>query len=360
MAPPPKGWHTAAADSINVEMAAKNAVFDDALSFYRYLTVSKRERDWGLFVTGTGHEIMKLTSAATAHAKPYPYSWKSFDDQRYSVTWDPNFPDRYKHDWNHGRTFVDEYSALYFNIGSTWLFESETTPTQQRIEPGSIVLLFPGVWHRYRPELDATNNFCSTVWCAFGGEMAQHWQKRGLISPRQPVLRVKGNPTIDNGFRRIHNGLRSAEPSRLQHALAGALVELIGDADSISRLARESALPADVLHQAKLMLEDLAAPDVDPQRVANMLNIPYDQFRRAFKVSTGLSPHQYRLQSLLRQAKQLLEGTNMSIKMVAVAVHFSDQHYFSKAFKHKVGVTPSEWRAHSRRRDLPRSGRASR
>ena len=341
-------------------MAAKNAIFDDALSFYRYLTVSKRERDWGLFVTGTGHEIMKLTSGAAAQAKPFPYSWKSFDDQCYSVTWDPNFPDRYKHDWNHGRTFVEEYSALYFNIGSTWLFESEATPTQQRIEPGSVVLLFPGVWHRYRPELNATNNFCSTVWCVFGGEVAQNWQKRGMISPRQPVLRVKANPAIDNGFRRMHNSLRSVEPSCLQHALSGALLELIGNSDSISRMAHESALSADVIHQAKLMLEDLAAPEVFPEGVARMLNVPYDQFRRAFKVSTGLSPHQYRLQSLLRQAKELLEGTDMPIKNVAVMVHFADQHYFSKAFKQKVGVTPSEWRAHSRRKDLPRGGRAPR
>ena len=341
-------------------MPAKVAIVDDALSFHRYLAVGERDRNWGLYVTGTGHEIMTLTSAATALAKPYPYSWKSLDDKRFSVTWDPKYPDRYRHEWNQGRTFVDEFSLLYFNSGSSWIFESEATSSPVQIPPGSILLLFPGVWHRYRPELSAENKFSSTLWCTFSGNVAQQWQKRGLISPSDPVLRVGANPALDSGFRRMHNYLGSAEPACLQPSLAGALVELVGNADALARSAMEPALSSDIIHQAKVVLEDIAVPDAVPRRVSRMLNVPYDQFRRSFKVATGFSPHQYRLQSLIRRAKELLEGTELSIKEVAVAVHFSDQHYFSKAFKHKVGLTPSEWRARSRRKEAPRGGRPGR
>lgn len=340
-------------------MPQKMVVVDDALSFYRYLVVSKRDRNWGLFVTGTGHEIMTLASPAAGLAKPYPYSWTSSDDDRVSITWDPRYPVRYRNDWNQGRTFVDEFSLLYFDSGASWTLETDATQGAIPIQPGSVLLLFPGVWHRYRPELDATNKFSSTLWCTFGGNFARQWQKSGLISPRHPVHYVGGSPALACGFRRMHNFLGTCQPAALQQSLAGGLLELIGNADAASRSATEPNLSPDLIQQAKAVLEDVVAPEAVPQRVSRALNVPYDRFRRSFKVATGLSPHQYRMQSLIRHAKELLESTDLSIKEIGAAVHFSDQHYFAKAFKHKVGVTPSEWRMRSRHKNGPRGGRSS-
>ena len=108
-------------------------------------------------------------------------------------------------------------------------------------------------------------------------------------------------------------------------------------------------LPSDAIEQAKALLDDLVVDDASPLAVARILNCSYDQFRRSFKLATGMSPHQYHLQAVIRRAQELLAGTNMSVKEIAAVLRFSDQYYFAKIFKRKVAATPSEWRSRVRR-----------
>jgi transcriptional regulator GlxA family with amidase domain len=64
---------------------------------------------------------------------------------------------------------------------------------------------------------------------------------------------------------------------------------------------------------------------------------------------TGLAPHQYLLEMRLVRARNLLVGTNLSIKGIAVQTGFEDEHYFSRLFRQKLNVTPSQWRSRSQK-----------
>ena len=45
-----------------------------------------------------------------------------------------------------------------------------------------------------------------------------------------------------------------------------------------------------------------------------------------------------------RQARELLEGTNKSMKEICSEVGYSDPNYFSRIFKKHTGVTPTEYK----------------
>jgi AraC family transcriptional regulator len=66
---------------------------------------------------------------------------------------------------------------------------------------------------------------------------------------------------------------------------------------------------------------------------------PY-HFSRAFKVSTGLSPHQYVLRLRVEAAKQLLIAGELSLSEVAFQVGFCDQSHLARHFKRRYGVPP--------------------
>ncbi|MBR1167500.1 AraC family transcriptional regulator [Bradyrhizobium liaoningense] len=71
-------------------------------------------------------------------------------------------------------------------------------------------------------------------------------------------------------------------------------------------------------------------------------------FCRAFKESTGLSPHAWLRQHRLEQAMNMLRNTDMSVVAIAVELGYSSQAAFAAAFKKLTGETPSDWRRRAR------------
>ncbi|VIO69004.1 helix-turn-helix transcriptional regulator [Bradyrhizobium ivorense] len=67
-------------------------------------------------------------------------------------------------------------------------------------------------------------------------------------------------------------------------------------------------------------------------------------FCRAFKESTGLSPHAWLRQHRLEQAMSMLRDTDVSVVSVAAALGYSSQTAFAAAFRKLTGETPSDWR----------------
>jgi transcriptional regulator GlxA family with amidase domain len=96
--------------------------------------------------------------------------------------------------------------------------------------------------------------------------------------------------------------------------------------------------------QAKSLLETQmdAIPTID--KLAGSLGLSTRQFYRIFREHTGLSPYRYHLQLRIERAKRMLHGTNMSIKEIAAALTFESPFHFSKVFKQKTGLSPSQWR----------------
>jgi AraC family transcriptional regulator len=67
-------------------------------------------------------------------------------------------------------------------------------------------------------------------------------------------------------------------------------------------------------------------------------------FCRAFKESTGLSPHAWLRQHRLEQAMNMLRDPEVSVVSVAAALGYASQTAFAAAFKKLTGETPSDWR----------------
>lgn len=69
---------------------------------------------------------------------------------------------------------------------------------------------------------------------------------------------------------------------------------------------------------------------------------------RQFTREMGIPPHLYQIQVRFRQAMELLaEGAPVAV--VAAETGFFDQSHFTRGFKKKFGVTPSQFRADSSR-----------
>jgi transcriptional regulator GlxA family with amidase domain len=75
-----------------------------------------------------------------------------------------------------------------------------------------------------------------------------------------------------------------------------------------------------------------------------MLYISVSRFNHFFKESIGVSPHKYYMNIRIKNAKELLEQTDLQINVIAKNCGYEDALYFAQAFKKHVGATPSEYR----------------
>lgn len=88
------------------------------------------------------------------------------------------------------------------------------------------------------------------------------------------------------------------------------------------------------MNNGNLTIEDLAQ-ETGMSRVV---------FFKKVKDLTGLSPIELLKDVRLKHAAKLIKSSDLNISQIAFNVGFNDAHYFSKCFKLKYGITPSEYR----------------
>ncbi|MBR0831219.1 helix-turn-helix transcriptional regulator [Bradyrhizobium manausense] len=88
--------------------------------------------------------------------------------------------------------------------------------------------------------------------------------------------------------------------------------------------------------------------DVSLAALASDAGLSRFHFCRAFKESTGLSPHAWLRQHRLEQAMKMLRDTDDSVVSISAALGYSSQTAFAAAFRKLTGDTPSDWRRRMR------------
>ena len=93
----------------------------------------------------------------------------------------------------------------------------------------------------------------------------------------------------------------------------------------------------------KQMVEAIEKP-FDSESFARSNGISHTSFRRHFKAQMGMAPIQYLLELRMRKAKGLLMQTTLPIQIIAEECGFDNPLYFSRLFKQRTGLSPSEIR----------------
>ncbi|MDP4183801.1 MAG: AraC family transcriptional regulator [Bacteroidota bacterium] len=284
-------------------------------NYFKYLTAGEDDINWGMYITVTG-------VATTLKNSEYPSR---------------EHPNGYYFTWSKGR-ILQEYQILYITEGSG-IFENKYG--NFKVNSGDVIILFPGEWHRYCPNKQ-------TGWkehyLGFNGAFAENILSLPPFSKEEPVLSVGFNVQLLDLYCQVIETVHN-ERAGYQQICAGITMTILAQINALIKYKDFEGKEVELkVRKACIFLRENLDKQINVEEIAEKLNIGYSHFRKMFKKYTGLSPVQYHFQLRMKHAYDMLVSTDKSVKMIAYDLGFQSLFYFTKVFKQKTGMTPTDVR----------------
>lgn len=287
------------------------------INFYKYLPLSDEDEKWGLSILNSG------CTRIAAH-ESYPYN---------------QHPEHHYFNWNSGRV-LNEYQLIYITRGKGY-FESQSMQLTV-VEEGSLILLFPGEWHRFKPDEKVG---WDEYWVGFKGEIAENLARNKFINCKDALIYIGIKEEILGLITQIIENIKE-EKAGYQALVSGTLLHLLGYIHAMLKqqlFTKENHVEI-IINKARILLRERIDEEVVMEDIAKELNVSYSWLRKMFKSYTGIALGQYLIQLKIERAKILLSNPAKTIKEIAYDLQFVSCFYFSRLFKEKTGLSPEKFR----------------
>ncbi len=151
--------------------------------------------------------------------------------------------------------------------------------------------------------------------------------------------------------------LSSIEIQKLNQGVAAILEKGIFTTDELllqveSVLDRNKKLGGEarrIARKAMGYIHEFYGTAITRKDLAAYVGVSQAYFSTCFQKETGITPSTYIERYRIKQAKRLLENSDLSIMDVAMQVGFCDSSYFSRVFRRVIGISPMAYRKGEKR-----------
>ena len=235
-----------------------------------------------------------------------------------------------------GRILPD-FQVVYITRGEGVFSSGGVT---YKINPGSLMLLIPGIKHAYKPTPEIGWH---EYWVGFRGAHFERLLEEGFFSPEKCFFETGLYDPILSLFSQIIEEVKIQRPLYQMKACA-AILGLIAEVLTRDRRKDQPNYYQQIVEKAKYLMESNIFSLINLSDISDQLGISTSRFNEIFKTYTSMTPYQYYIHIKIHKSKRLLEQKELSVKEVAYKMGFDDQNHFSRLFKNKTGVSPSNWK----------------
>ncbi len=304
-------------------------------SEFRYLPVRPRDVQWGLHVSGAGW-------ANIPQGSRYP---------------PPGHPDLYEFTWERGRT-LPEYQIVYI-VNGAGTFQSATVGARL-LTAGSLIMLFPGEWHRYRPTVSIG---WEEMWVGFRGEQVDRLLFNRFFSPEQPIFEPGIQKLILSPFETLLDRMWRSPPG-FPHLVAANVLEILAAILATTRQESHQLIlqgPQDVIAVKDRVVNDALRiiwsethTVLSVNQLAKRLGLSARSLERRFHESLQRTVRDELFRCRIDRAHRLLRDTDLTIPQIASSSGFSSHDALTRAIQKADGVTPIKLRKILRSANLVR------
>jgi len=246
--------------------------------------------------------------------------------------------------WNLGRSWAK--ALRDFDLWFVWDGQGRMRLSSGEIglRPGVCLWMRPG--RRYEAVQDPKARL-GVNFIHFSSIEAVQDLPLSAFNPPFEVHRTRQVEFVDTLMRRIID--LGNEPNAVGAAsalMAGLLAEL--SREHVASLQMETPgteqRHRDIVMQTAALIRESPAKTPAVSELAGKAGYSVDHFSRIFLKITRQRPQDYIINAKIERARQLLAESDLTIGSIAEIVGFQDIFYFSRQFRQKCGVTPTDFR----------------
>ncbi len=206
------------------------------------------------------------------------------------------------------------------------------------LQQGDLVLYSPNQWHMQYAGMDAAPRYLRLVFRLSGADIGPLSNRKFSASAQMAAL------------------LRQmlAEQTRMD-AYSESFI-LVSAEMLLLTLLRENHSPArklttayalhtenEIIRRAQQYVSSHIREKLSVPLVARKVDVSPSYLTALFHKHLDISPGEYIRRVKLQESKQLIRQGNMNFTEIAAALNYSTVHHFSRQFKEKFGITPTEY-----------------
>jgi AraC-like DNA-binding protein len=284
-------------------------------SYFHYLPYSEEDEKLGMLCTTAGSTNIRPGAIYPPQKNEHPALFRTVAEGR----------------------VLPEFQLVYITEGEGLFSSGERS---YAVKAGSIMLILPGIKHAYKP-LNETG--WHEYWVGFRGGYFSTLLDEGRFSPDHVFFEIGQHDSILSIFDQIFDEVRGQRPL-YQLKTCALIMSLIAEVLTRERRKDQPNYYEKIVAKAKYLMESNVYGDIDLSSISGQLGISTSRLNEIFKTYTSMTPYQYYIHIKIHKAESLLEQEDLPVKEVAYKMGFEDQYYFSRLFKSKTGVSPSDWK----------------
>ncbi|XOV93002.1 MAG: AraC family transcriptional regulator [Bacteroidota bacterium] len=239
--------------------------------------------------------------------------------------------------WEKGRRLAGCY-LIYIPTGRGSI---DTQNMHRNILPGDVIKLYPGEWHRYRPDVKSG---WEEYWIGFEGSAFDEYLSKSLFAEeKSSIVNIGHHDDFIYLFNQAITISRKYS-SAFNKLLTGIVFQLVGYLDTPVYHPIPGKKDNYVYEHTLSKIRQELKEGIDFHDLAKQLGMSYSHFRKLFKARSGFSPQDFLINERLEYAKRLIKSSDLNIKEIALKCGFNSIYYFSRLFKERTGYSPKYYR----------------
>ncbi len=206
------------------------------------------------------------------------------------------------------------------------------------LEPGDIAIFGPNQWHMHYADMGVAPRYVTVSFDMEGADITPLLNRK-FTAPQQAV-------TLIQQMLQEQERMDDQSTDMILAHLTALMLVLLRQADSHAAKPQTSNSvhsENEIIRRAQQYISTHIREKLSVPKVAQAIQVSPSYLTALFHKNLQISPGEYIRRFKLQESKQMIRENSMNFTEIAAALQYSTVHHFSRQFKDKFGITPTEY-----------------